>query len=252
MTAVELRAVRRVYDGTQVALDDVTLTVDAGRFVSIIGPSGCGKSTLLRLVAGLEDPDAGSVSVQGRTPHQAAAEKMLGFVPQHPALLPWLSVLKNVSLPARMNKRHNRELPDMRELLTRAGLADAMHLKPGQLSGGMRQRAALVRAFGLRPDVLLLDEPFSALDEFTRESVQTQLLDLWSDLGATVLFVTHSIGEAVRLSDTVVVMGPGRITDVIDIDLPRPRVWQVDDDRAYHPYEIRLREALQDAFEAAR
>lgn len=252
MTAVELRTVRKVYDGAKVALDDVTLVVEPGRFVSIIGPSGCGKSTLLRLVAGLEDPDAGSVTVGGLTPHQAATEKMLGFVPQHPALLPWLSVLKNVSLPARMNRSHNRELPDMRELLTRAGLGEAMHLKPGQLSGGMRQRAAMVRAFGLRPDVLLLDEPFSALDEFTRESVQTQLLDLWTETSATVLFVTHSIGEAVRLSDRVVVMGPGRITDVIDIDLGRPRDWQLDDDRAYHPYEIRLREALQGAFEAAR
>lgn len=252
MTAVDVRGARKVYDARKVALDGVDLSVEPGRFVSIIGPSGCGKSTLLRLVAGLEDPDAGTVSVLGRTPHQAATEKMLGFVPQHPALLPWLSVLKNVSLPARMNRRHNRELPDWEQLLTRAGLGDALHLKPGQLSGGMRQRAALVRAFGLRPDVLLLDEPFSALDEFTRESVQTQLLDLWSEMSSTVLFVTHSIGEAVRLSDTVVVMGPGRITDVIDIDLPRPREWRVDDDRSYHPYEIRLREALQDAFEAAR
>lgn len=242
---------RRMY-GDKPALQDVDLTIEAGRFVSIIGPSGCGKSTLLRLVAGLEDPDAGSVTIMGESAHRAAVEKRLGFVPQQPALLPWLSVLKNVTLPARMNRRHNRELPDMADLLTKAGLGEAMHLRPGQLSGGMRQRAALVRAFGLRPDVLLLDEPFSALDEFTREAVQTQLLELWESTSSTVLFVTHSIGEAVRLSDTVVVMGPGRVTDVIDVDLPRPRDWQVGDDRAYHPYEIRLREALQDAFESAR
>src|SRR6478735_565940 len=164
--AIDLHGIGRVHDDETrvVALDGVDLRIPVGRFVSVIGPSGCGKSTLLRIVAGLEEPDAGTVTVCGTTPAQAAEEKRLGLVPQQPALLPWLTVLGNVSLPAKVNRRHNREpLPDMRELLRRAGLGDAMHQRPAQLSGGMRQRVAIVRAFGLQPDVLLLDEPFSAL-----------------------------------------------------------------------------------------
>ena len=255
--AIDLRGVGRVHDDETrvVALHGIDLAVPAGRFVSVIGPSGCGKSTLLRIVAGLEEPDAGEVTVCGTTPRQAAEEKRLGLVPQQPALLPWLTVLGNVSLPAKVNRRHNREpLPDMRELLRRAGLGDAMDQRPAQLSGGMRQRVAIVRAFGLQPDVLLLDEPFSALDEFTREAQQQELLDLWEERGATVLFVTHSILEAVRLSDTVVVMAPrpGRIVDVVDIDLPRPRTQELIRSPEFHAYELGLRERLRDAFDQSK
>ncbi|MFD4559033.1 ABC transporter ATP-binding protein [Streptomyces sp. NPDC058469] len=264
--ALELRSVRRVYgfgSAATTALDDVHLTVPSGRFVSLIGPSGCGKSTLLRLVAGLEQPDLGAVSVHGVTPAQACAAKMIGLVPQSPALLPWLSVLRNVTLPQKINrgagKRRERiadfaerqtAVPDMRELLVKAGLGDALHKLPAQLSGGMRQRAAIVRAFGLRPDVLVMDEPFSALDEFTRESLQDQLLDLWEELRTTVLFVTHSVSEAVRLSDTVVVMAPnpGRIVESIDIDLPRPRGERLFGERRFHEYEDLVRERLRRAW----
>lgn len=253
--AIDVRGVQRVYElpdfSRLVALHDTDLTVPAGRFVSIIGPSGCGKSTLLRLVGGLEAPDAGAVEVCGVTPKQAAQGKMLGFVPQSPALLPWLSVLKNVSLPAKVNGRHNRApLPDMRQLLRKAGLGDSMHKLPSQISGGMQQRAAIVRAFGLRPDVLLMDEPFSALDEFTREALQEQLLDLWDETKSTVVFVTHSVPEAVRLSDTVVVMAPkpGRVVEVIDIDLPRPRSSVLVESEQFHRHELRVREALRGAF----
>ena len=262
--AIRVQGARRVYElpdlSRLVALHDLDLAVAPGEFVSVIGPSGCGKSTLLRLVAGLERPDGGFVEVCGRTPAEAAEHKLLGLVPQSPALLPWLTVLKNVSLPARMNRAADRSgrpappdrpPPDLAELLRQAGLGDAMHKLPAQLSGGMQQRAAIVRAFGLHPDVLLMDEPFSSLDEFTREALQEQLLDLWEELGSTVLFVTHSITEAVRLSDRVVVMAarPGRIVDVVDIDLPRPRSQTLLRSPEFHDYEIAVRDRLRDAFE---
>jgi NitT/TauT family transport system ATP-binding protein len=186
---------------------------------------------------------------------------MIGLVPQSPALLPWMSVLKNVTLPRKINtgaaRRRERIVhvarreamgaaPDMEALLVKAGLGEAMDKLPSQLSGGMQQRAAIVRALGLRPDVLVMDEPFSALDEFTRESLQDQLLDLWEELKTTVLFVTHSVSEAVRLSDSVVVMAPrpGRIVEIVDLDLPRPRLFG----ERFHEYEDLIRERLRRAW----
>jgi NitT/TauT family transport system ATP-binding protein len=266
--AIALSSVRKVYrDGpaATVALDGVDLAIGAGRFVSLIGPSGCGKSTLLRLVAGLEPADRGTVAVHGVTPDEACAAKLIGFVPQAPALLPWLSVLRNVTLPQKINRGAARQRarieglaaracgsgpPDMGELLRKVGLGDALEKLPSQLSGGMQQRAAIVRAFGLRPDVLLMDEPFSALDEFTRESLQDQLLELWGEGSTTVLFVTHNIAEAVRLSDTVVVMaaGPGRIVESVDIGLPRPRDQEMFAERNFHDCEDLIREKLRSAW----
>jgi NitT/TauT family transport system ATP-binding protein len=261
--AIEVTGVARVYTraggAPLTALDDINLSIAAGSFVSVIGPSGCGKSTLLRVVAGLEPMDRGTVSVCGLTPEGAARGKKLGLVPQTPALLPWLSVLKNVTLPSKVNRSASRRRraegapdgPEMEELLRKAGLHDVMHKLPSQLSGGMQQRTAIVRAFGLRPDVLLMDEPFSALDEFTRESLQEQLLDLWGETKATVLFVTHSVSEAVRLSDRIVVMAPrpGRITEVIDIDLPRPRGQSLLKTPEFHHYEDLVRDSLRFAFQ---
>jgi NitT/TauT family transport system ATP-binding protein len=270
--AVEVRGLRRVYStgttGPLIALDDVDLTIPAGTFVSVIGPSGCGKSTLLRAIAGLEAPDRGSVAVHGVTPEEAGTAKMLGLVPQTPALLPWRTVLGNVTMPARVNRGAGRRRPgieraagweapraasDMVALLEKAGLGDVMHKLPAQISGGMQQRTAIVRAFGLQPDVLLLDEPFSALDEFTREAMQEQLLDLWDDVKSTVVFITHSVSEAVRLSDRVVVMAPhpGRITDVIDIDLERPRPQALLKDPRFHDYEDLIRDRLRTAWNTA-
>lgn len=271
-SAIEFSGVRKVYGSgasAMVALSGVELTIEPGRFVSLIGPSGCGKSTLLRLIAGLEPADQGTLRVHGVSPDEACAAKLIGFVPQTPALLPWLSVLRNVTLPQKVNpgsarrRERIRDLadggpkqtgrPDMLELLRKAGLGDAVHKLPAQLSGGMQQRAAIVRAFGLQPDVLLMDEPFSALDEFTRESLQDQLLDLWDDLKTTVVFVTHSVSEAVRLSDSVVVMAPrpGRIVDVIDVDLPRPRNERLLQDPCFHQYEDQVRESLRSAWQSA-
>lgn len=253
--SVTVSRARRTYELADfshlVALHDVDLRIESGSFVSVIGPSGCGKSTLLRVIGGLEELDAGEVTVCGVSPGEAAAAKALGLVPQTPALLPWLSVLKNVSLPAKVNRRHNRTpLPDMVELLGKAGLGDAMHKLPTELSGGMQQRAAIVRAFGLRPDVMLMDEPFSALDEFTREALQSQLLDLWAETRSTVVFVTHSISEAVRLSDRVVVMAPkpGRVVEVIDVDLPRPRTAELLKSPEFHHHEVLVRDSLRAAF----
>jgi NitT/TauT family transport system ATP-binding protein len=270
--AIEVRGLRRVYStgatGPLIALDDVDLAIEPGTFVSVIGPSGCGKSTLLRAIAGLEEPDAGTVRVHGVTPAEAGSAKMLGLVPQTPALLPWRSVLGNVTMPAKVNRGAARRRPgieraagwdapreaaDMVELLRKAGLGDVMHKLPSQISGGMQQRTAIVRAFGLQPDVLLLDEPFSALDEFTREAMQEQLLDLWDEVKSTVLFITHSVSEAVRLSDRVVVMAPrpGRITDVIDIELDRPRPQSLLKDPRFHDYEDLIRDRLRTAWHTA-
>ncbi|WP_406031305.1 ABC transporter ATP-binding protein [Nocardioides sp. NBC_00163] len=256
---IEMHGVRRLYEQADlaelIALDDIDLTIDPGTFVSIIGPSGCGKSTLLRLISGQESADAGKITVCGLTPKEAAEAKAFGFVPQSPALLPWLSVLGNVTLPHKVNRRganrrSDRGRPDLEEMLREVGLGESLHKLPAELSGGMKQRTAIVRAFGLRPDVLLLDEPFGALDEFTREALQEQLLELWEQTRATVVFVTHSISEAVRLSDKVVVMAPrpGRITDVIDIDLPRPRHQELLTSPEFHAYELALRGSLRDAF----
>ncbi len=262
--AIEVRGVRKVYgDGRSatVALDDVSLAVEPGSFVSLIEPSGCGKSTLLRLAAGLEAPDHGVVRIHGVHPREAAAAKLIGLVPQAPALLPWLSVLKNVTLPQKVNRGaarrrahfadlgNGRDAPDMMELLRKEGLGDVAHKLPAELSGGMAQRAAIVRALGLRPDVLLMDEPFSALDEFTRESLQDQLLDLWGELRTTVAFVTHSVAEAVRMSDVVVVMGPpGRVIDSVPIGLPRPRDARLLEDARFHDYEHLIRGILRQAW----
>jgi NitT/TauT family transport system ATP-binding protein len=238
--------------GSTVALADVDLEIPRGRFVSIIGPSGSGKSTLLRLIAGLESPDSGSVSVFGAAPDDACATKRIGLVPQTPALLPWLTARQNVRLTQRLNRRGatgagRAELPDVGELLTRLGLGASLDRRPHELSGGMQQRVAIARAFGLNPDVLLMDEPFSALDEFTREALQFQLLELWQQMATTVVFVTHSVSEAVVLSDEVVVMtsGPGRIQAIVPIDIPRPRRAEALRSPEVHRYEDLVREHLQ-------
>ncbi|NYD65544.1 ABC transporter ATP-binding protein [Agromyces atrinae] len=263
--AIRIAAARKIYGSgatTLTALDGVDLDIRPGTFVSIIGPSGCGKSTLLRLIASLEEPDDGDVEIFGVSPQAACAAKLVGFVPQSPALLPWLNVLQNVSLPHKINrgaeKRRptaaaavsNRPATDLTKLLHDVGLGEALHKLPSELSGGMQQRTAIVRALGLQPEVLLMDEPFSALDEFTREALQEQLLDLWDEIKTTVVFVTHSVTEAVRLSDTVVVMAPkpGRIVDVIDIDLPRPRSAEMIKTGDFHHYEDLIRDRLQAAW----
>jgi NitT/TauT family transport system ATP-binding protein len=216
--AVRLAGLDKSFGPVQ-ALSGIDLTVAAGEFVSLIGPSGCGKSTLLRVVADLEQPTTGTVEVGGKTPRRARLDQDYGIAFQQAGLLEWRTVAENVELPLQV---HGVDKAQRRaraaELLELVGLTDFAGARPGQLSGGMQQRVAIARALAPSPKLLLMDEPFGALDEMTRERMQAELLRITAETGAAVLFVTHSIPEAVVLSDRVVVMSarPGRITDVVD------------------------------------
>ncbi|MFC9999759.1 ABC transporter ATP-binding protein [Nocardia sp. NPDC127526] len=217
--AVELRDVGKIYAaGAVTALEDVTLSVAAGEFVSLIGPSGCGKSTLLRIIADLEQTTSGTVVVHGKTARQARLDQDYGIAFQQAGLLDWRTVRENVELPLQLHGVGKRERrARSAELLEITGLTDFAQRYPAELSGGMQQRVAIARALARKPPLLLMDEPFGALDEMTRERMQGELLRVAEETGAAVVFVTHSIPEAVFLSDRVVVMSPrpGRITAVL-------------------------------------
>jgi NitT/TauT family transport system ATP-binding protein len=208
------------------ALSDINLQVGAGEFVSLIGPSGCGKTTLMRIVADLEQPTGGSVNVNGMTPAQARLKRAYGYVFQAPALYPWRNVLSNVTLPHEIMgvPKAEREAK-ARQYLDLVGLSGFTRKYPWQLSGGMQQRVSIARALSFDPAILLMDEPFGALDEITRDKMNEELLSIWRKTGKTVIFVTHSIDEAVLLSTRIVVMSarPGRIVDVLDSTLPAER-----------------------------
>jgi NitT/TauT family transport system ATP-binding protein len=229
----EPRAVVRLADVTKqfgtggvTALQDVDLEIRPGEFISLIGPSGCGKSTLLRVVGDLIHPTAGIVEVNGKTAAQARADRDYGIVFQDSVLFEWRTVAKNIALPLELagwsRERRRERVHEMLDLVELTGF-DAHH--PWQLSGGMQQRVSIARALSFSPALLLMDEPFGALDEMTRERLNIELLRIWEASGSTVIFVTHSISEAVFLSTRVVVMSPrpGRITGIVDIDLPQPR-----------------------------
>ncbi|MWB99406.1 ABC transporter ATP-binding protein [Agromyces seonyuensis] len=221
MNAVTISGVGKTFDtkeGTTVALEGIDLTIAEGEFVSLIGPSGCGKSTLMRLVADLEQPTTGSIEVFGKTPDRARRDQDYGIAFQQAGLLPWRTVAENVGLPLEIHKTGKAErTARVAELLELVGLSDFGGRYPDQLSGGMQQRVAIARALAERPRLLLMDEPFGALDEMTRERMQGELARIAGETGAAVVFVTHSIPEAVFLSDRVVVMSPrpGRITDAL-------------------------------------
>ena len=230
------------------AVGAISLSIPRGQFLTVIGPSGCGKSTLLRMASGLVDADEGSISIFGESVQAAKRNKHIGFVPQSPALLPWRSVLDNVRLPLEVNRAAPVAMRrDPTELLDSVGLGDVVDRRPDQLSGGMQQRVAIARAFVINPSLLLLDEPFSALDELTREALRQQLLALWAHDQKTVMFVTHSVQEAVILSDVIVVMTarPGRIRAVIDVPLPRPRDEEVEFSDEFREIERAVRTELQ-------
>ncbi|NBC95149.1 MAG: ATP-binding cassette domain-containing protein [Deinococcus-Thermus bacterium] len=224
--ARDLTLVFETPDQPVTALQDIDLDIAKGEFVSLIGPSGCGKTTLMRVVADLEQPTSGTIKVNGGTPEQARLDRSYGYVFQAPALYPWRTVTRNVQLPLEimgMAKAERRRRAE-RSLAT-VGLDQFANKFPWQLSGGMQQRASIARALSFEPQLMLMDEPFGALDEITRDNLNVHLLDLWNRTDLTVIFVTHSIPEAVFLSSKIVVMSPrpGRILEVIDSDLPRDR-----------------------------
>ncbi|MGA8297808.1 MAG: ABC transporter ATP-binding protein [Acidimicrobiales bacterium] len=240
------------------ALRGLSFGVERREFVSVIGPSGCGKSTMLRIVGGLLPPDSGTVSVAGVDPTEARAEKLFGLVPQAPALLPWRNVVDNVTLlkhvkgPRRERKRHlvtgASSCPqDPMDLLEQVGLSEFALSHPRELSGGMQQRVSLVRAFALGAPILLMDEPFASLDEITRDRMRFLLLGLWQQSDTTVLFVTHSLREAVMLSDRVITLTsrPGTVADIEQIDLPRPRYEEMEETGEFLSNVANIRRAMR-------
>ncbi len=246
---IELRDVSKSF-GVLDALAPVSLDVDEAETVTLLGPSGCGKTTLLRLIAGLETPSTGTIVVNGMSPSQARRHKQIGFIPQAPALLPWRTVRANARLLLDINRSASPDRPgvDVDDLLDEVGLGDFLDAYPHELSGGMQQRVGLVRAFALHAPILLMDEPFAALDEMTRTDMRHLLVRLAEPLGTSVVFVTHSIPEATFLSDRVAVMSarPGRINDDIAIELPHPRLPDLEDSDDFFHVTTRLRAALSD------
>ncbi len=246
MSAIQLQGLTKAF-GALPVVDPLTLSVESGSFVSIIGPSGCGKTTLVRVIAGLEPATSGEVTVDGQPPVQARQHKRVAMVPQHPGLLPWRTVAANARLLLDVNRRATpADAHTPEHLLAEVGLTEFADAYPHELSGGMAQRVALVRALALHAPLLVMDEPFAALDEITRAEMRGLLNRLVEGRGVTVLFVTHSIAEAVALSDRVLVAStrPATVVADIAIDLPRPRPAEVEDDPRFVELCAQVRHAL--------
>jgi NitT/TauT family transport system ATP-binding protein len=248
--AIEIRGLSLVFataDTPVIALSNIDLSIRRGEFVSFIGPSGCGKTTLMRLIADLEQQTEGEITVNGVSPREARLARAYGYVFQAPALYPWRSVLANVTLPLEIMKlpRPDRQARAAK-YLEMVGLTGFERKFPWQLSGGMQQRVSIARALSFEPQLLLMDEPFGALDEITRDHLNEHLIRLWEQTRKTVVFVTHSIAEAVFLSSRIVVMSPrpGRIIDVIENSLPGKRTLDIRDTTEFLAVAHRVREAL--------
>ena len=240
--------------GSMTALSDINLKIAPGEFVSLIGPSGCGKSTLLRIVGDLIAPTSGDVQVNGKPAHDARLARDYGIVFQSPVLFDWRTVEANVALPLELlNVDKNERARRVNEMLELVELGGFLKHYPRQLSGGMQQRVAIARALALQPALLLMDEPFGALDEMTRERMNGEVLRIWGQTGTTVIFVTHSIPEAVFLSTRVVVMSPrpGRITKIVEVDLGQPRNEQTRESERYFELVTAVRESLHGREETA-
>lgn len=235
-------------DGPVHALSDVNLTIGKGEFVSFIGPSGCGKTTFLRVIADLEQPTGGRVTVNGMSPAQARESRAYGYVFQAAGLFPWRTIERNVALPLEIMGYPKHEIGDrIRRTLDLVNLTGFEKKFPWQLSGGMQQRASIARALAFDADLLLMDEPFGALDEIVRDHLNEQLLDLWARTDKTICFVTHSIPEAVYLSTRIVVMSPrpGRVTDVIESTLPAERPLDIRETPEFLEIAARVRDGLR-------
>ena len=247
MSVVDIQRVSKEFKGGTVALLDIDLGIEQGEFVSLIGPSGCGKSTLLRVIGDLIEPSRGTVTVNGKPARQARRDHDYGIVFQDAVLYNWRTVAKNVGLPLELagwdRERRARRVEEMLDLVELRGFEDH---HPWQLSGGMQQRVSIARALSFDPALLLMDEPFGALDEMTRERLNAELLGIWDASGSTIVFVTHSIAEAVFLSTRIVVMSarPGRISKVIPVDLPQPRTQATREEPRFFELATEVREAL--------
>ena len=250
-TVIEARSLNLTFatnDGPVHALSDVNLTINKGDFVSFIGPSGCGKTTFLRALAALEEPTSGTILVNGQTPDQARQKRAYGYVFQHAGLYPWRTIAGNIKLPLEiMGYSKSEQLRQTDEVLRLVELEDFSKKFPWQLSGGMQQRASIARALAFDAELLLMDEPFGALDEIVRDHLNEQLLELWKRTNKTICFVTHSIPEAVFLSTKIVVMSPrpGRITDVIESSLSVDRPLEIRDSTEFIEIAQRVREGLR-------
>ncbi len=230
------------------ALQSINLDIHEGEFISLLGPSGCGKTTLLRIIADLLQPTSGSVSIMGQTPRETRLQQRYGIVFQSPVLYDWRTVRRNICLPMEIMGIPKKErTARIDRVLDLVGLQDFGYKYPFELSGGMQQRVGIARALALDPDFLLMDEPFSALDEFTREKLNEDLLRIWSKTNKTVIFVTHNIPEAVFLSDRVVVLSPhpGRLSAVVTVDLPRPRESRLREEPEFYEYIAKIRKSFE-------
>ena len=245
----DIGMVYKTNDGRDVtALTGVSLDIQKGEFISLLGPSGCGKTTLLRIIADLLQPTSGEISIAGESPRDARLSKKYGIVFQSPVLYDWRTVKKNIMLPLEIMHIPKAEREDRAmKMLDIVGLTEFANHYPNQLSGGMQQRVGIARALAIQPQILLMDEPFSALDEFTKEKLHEDLLRIWAKTNKTIIVVTHNIQEAVFLSRRICVLSPhpGRLSAVIDVDLPRPRTMDIKDTPEFTAYVAKVRNSFE-------